>query len=125
MAGKEIEADEWHDYWTPVYFESLKHVCFLRWENEIMQVVCGRMRLHTDCDTISTPSPRPRHFNVGLDEAPRVRGDKLRKSTLKCRGREFLRDRGNLIHAGPSGAPPGSPALDAPGRGPNPALGPS
>ena len=69
-----------------MYFESLEHVCFLRWENEIMQVVSGRMRLHTVCDTISKPSPRPLHFNVGLDEAPHVREDKTMQVNIEMLG---------------------------------------
>ena len=30
LGGKETKADEWHNYWTPASFESLKNVCFLR-----------------------------------------------------------------------------------------------
>ena len=30
LGGKETKDDEWHNYWTPASFESLKSVCFLR-----------------------------------------------------------------------------------------------
>ena len=51
-----------------------------------MQVVRGRVRLHADCDTISTPNPRPLHFNVGLDEAPHVREDKTMQVNIEMLG---------------------------------------
>ena len=86
LGGKETKDDGWRNYWTPASFESLKNVCFLRWENEIMQVVRGRMRLHADSDAISTTPPRPLHFNVGLDEAPHVQEDKIMQVNIEMWG---------------------------------------
>ena len=56
-----------------------------RQPDEIMQAVRG-MRLHLDCDTISTPNPRPLHFNVGLDRAPHVREDKRMQVNIAIGG---------------------------------------
>ena len=66
-----------------VHFESHKNLYSDRLEDEILQVVPGRVRLHLHCDDTSTRTPRPLHFNVGFKRAPQVQADKIMQVNIE------------------------------------------
>ena len=66
-----------------VHFESHKNLYSDRLEDEILQVVPDRARLHLHCGDTSTRTPRPLHFNVGFKRAPRVQADKIMQVNIE------------------------------------------
>ena len=84
LSGKErTGADELLDCWMSVHFEPQKNLYSDRLEDEILQVVPDRVRLHLHCDDTSTRNPRPLHFNVGFKRAPQVQADKIMQVNIE------------------------------------------
>ena len=74
-----------------VHFESHKNLYSDRLEDEILQVVPDRVRLHLHSDDTSTRNPRPLHFNVGFERAPQVQADKIMQVNIEMRGAGVLK----------------------------------
>ena len=80
---RENQVDERHESWKSMHFESHKNSYWLRWKNEILQVVPSRARLHRNCDAALTRHPRPPHVNVGFKRAPEDQGDKITQVNIE------------------------------------------
>ena len=66
LVGLRTGADELHYCWMSVHFESHKNIYSDRLEDEILQVVPDRARLHLHCGDTSTRTPPPPTFQCWL-----------------------------------------------------------
>ena len=103
LVGLRTGADELHYCWMSVHFESHKNLYSDRLEDEILQVVPDRARLHLHCGDTSTRTPRPLHYNVGFKRAPRVQADKIMQVNIEmweggfCRARKMYHSTWRLV----------------------------
>ena len=98
---RENQVDERHESWKSMHFESHKNNYWLRWKNEILQVVPSRARLHRNCDAALTRHPRPPHVNVGFKRAPEDQGDKITQVNIDMwEGGSWFRARRRTVQLG-------------------------